>query len=437
MEPKKIVIVDDEEILTWIMSKTLSKDQKKYEIIVANDGNKALEIMESVPIELVITDIRMPGMSGLDLLDEIRKKHPKTKVIIMTAYGNPEVQKEANERGCLHYLEKPFKIEDLRSLILDAIKVSKKGFMGHISDLQLTDIIQLNCLGRMKNALSISMDDLTGMIYFQDGEIVHAECGHDKGEQALFTILAWDGGDFSTISDEEPADRSIDRSWQELLIEAMRRKDEGQSDAGSNVKPKGKTETEKRKPEANREEVDFDAPEIDYSTGQPSSEGPGETDRSSSERGSASLAIDSQSVAQQIPREAIDVPRPRSTKEKAVALQNILLDWQANSEEIQGAAVVSLEGLILAAHVSQGGITGEQLGALTATIFKIGNKGVKALRRGTLQELYLRGSQGTLHLYCIDSTAILSVLARPDANMGMVHIESREQCKRVAQVFGL
>jgi CheY-like chemotaxis protein len=440
MEPKKVLIVDDEEILTWIMSKTLSKDQRKYEILVANDGNKALEIMETAPVELVITDIRMPGMSGFDLLEEIRLKHPKTKIIIMTAYGNPDVQKEASERGCLHYLEKPFKIEDLRNLILDAIKVSKKGFMGHISDLQLTDIIQLNCLGRMKNALSITMDDVKGVIYFQDGEIIHAECGNIKGEEAVYTILGWDGGDFQTISDEEPLEKSINRSWQELLIEAMRRKDEGHSNKSTKGRAAKQHEGQGHGKDATREEVDFDAPEIDYSTGQPAStESEAPAVSSSRQKGASTDAFRSP-VAEQIPKEAIDYAKssqPHSTKEKAALLHKILVEWQENSEEIQGAAVVTLDGFMLAAHVSHGRTTGEQLGALTASVYKIGSKGLKALKRGALQELYLRGAQGTLHLYCIDSVAILSVLARPDANMGMVHIESREQCKRVGQVFGL
>jgi CheY-like chemotaxis protein len=226
--PKKVLIVDDEEILTWIISKTLSKDRKKYEVMVANDGNRATEIMANTSVDLVITDIRMPGISGLDLLEHIREHYPQTKVIIMTAYGNPEVQREATDRGCLHYLEKPFKIEELRNLILDAVKVNKKGFVGRVADMQLTDIIQLNCLGKMKTALSISKDDQEGMIYFQDGEIVHAECGKLSGEEALFTVVGWEGGDFTTKSGETAPVKTIKQPWQELLIEAMRRKDEGQ-----------------------------------------------------------------------------------------------------------------------------------------------------------------------------------------------------------------
>jgi CheY-like chemotaxis protein len=439
--PKKVLIVDDEEILTWIMSKTLSKDRKKYEVLVANDCNKALEVMGSVPVDLVITDIRMPGMSGLDLLEQIRERHPETKVIIMTAYGNPEVQKEANERGCLQYLEKPFKIEDLRNLILDAIKVNKKGFVGKVADLQLTDIIQLNCLGKMKTALSVSKEDLEGVIYFQEGEIVHAECGGQVGEVALFTILGWEGGDFTTMSGAEPLEKTLDRPWQELLIEGMRQKDEGRAPGSDSPQAVNLADTDAPGLSLQGEEEEFDAPEIDYETGHPRGRRePLRVVLPGTAREESPSQPPSPSVLERIPRESIEEPkevRPRSIKEKAAMIQKILVDWQKNTEEILGATVVTPDGMTLGAHVVHGGITGEQLGAFTASIFKVGSKSVKALQRGALEELYLRGSQGTVYLYVIGSGAILSVLARPDANMGMVHIESREQCKRVAQVLGL
>src|SRR5512136_3432974 len=93
---KKVLIVDDEETLKWSMSKSLSKDKDKYEVIIANNGKEALTLLKDNKIDLVISDIRMPDINGLDLLVKIKKEYPETKVIIMTAYGSPDVQKEAN-----------------------------------------------------------------------------------------------------------------------------------------------------------------------------------------------------------------------------------------------------------------------------------------------------------------------------------------------------
>jgi len=434
--PKKVLIVDDEEILTWIMSKTLAKDRKRYEVLVANDCSKALQIMDEVPIDLVITDIRMPGMSGLDMIEEVRQRHPDTKVIVMTAYGSPEIQKEAINRGCLYYLEKPFKIEELRSLILDAIKVSKKGFVGRVADLQLTDIIQLNCLARMKTALSVSKEDMEGIIYFEDGEIVHAQCGSKTGEAALFEILKWEGGDFSTLSGAEASTRTINRPWQELLIEGMRQKDEGAGGEGGGPEAVNLRETEDE--EEDYEEDDFGAPEIDYETGQPKV-AQGSKDSLDS-TASQETPLETISVAETIPKEVIRDPfkeRPRSTKEKAKLIQKLLADWQKESEEIQGAAVVTTDGIALGAHLSKSRLTQEQFSALTGQIFKVGRKASRATGRGELEEMYIKGAVGTLYLYLIESKAVLGVIASADANMGVVHLESREKCRRIANILGL
>lgn len=434
--PKKLLIVDDEEILTWIMSKTLAKDRKRYEILVANDCSKALQIMDEVPIDLVITDIRMPGMSGLDMIEEVRQRHPETKVIVMTAYGSPDVQKEALNRGCLYYLEKPFKIEELRSLILDAIKVSKKGFVGRVADLQLTDIIQLNCLARMKTALSVSKEDMEGVIYFEDGEIVHAQCGSKTGEAALFEILKWEGGDFSTLSGAEATNRTINRPWQELLIEGMRQKDESAGAQEASSDPISLRETEDE--EEDYDEEDFGAPEIDYETGQPKvSRGPSELMEITD---SQETPLEQPSVVEAIPKEEVGAPlreKPKSTKERARLVQKLLLDWQKESEEIQGAAVITTDGIPLGVHLSKSRLSGEQFSALTAQIFKVGRKASRATGRGELEELYLRGKLGTLYLYLIESKAVLGVIAAPDANMGVVHLESREKCRKIASILGL
>jgi YesN/AraC family two-component response regulator len=222
---KKVLIVDDEETLTWSMAKSLSKDKDKYEVIIANNGREALNYLEKNRIDLVITDIRMPDINGLDLLVKVRKEYPQTKVIIMTAYGSSDVQKEANQRGSLYYVEKPFEISDIRKIIIDLIG-KKKGFRGKLVGLQLTDIIQMNCLSRLTTALIITRDAEKGIIYLNEGEIIHAECGEQKGAEAFYSILSWQEGEFVSNIGFIPPVQTIYQNWEHLLIEAMRRSDE-------------------------------------------------------------------------------------------------------------------------------------------------------------------------------------------------------------------
>jgi DNA-binding response OmpR family regulator len=225
---KKVLIVDDEEDLTWSISKNLSRDKEKFDIICVNSGREALQVLAQTDVDLVVSDIRMPEISGLELLLEIKEKYSHIKVIIMTAYGTPDYEKVAFERGCIYYLEKPFEISHLRDVIIDSL-TEKKGFVGQVSDFELSDIIQMNCLGRITTALYVEQNNQSGVIFFRDGNIVHAENATSKGEDAFYDILSWDGGRFSSKRGLETTEESIFKGWQSLLLEGMKRADEGQA----------------------------------------------------------------------------------------------------------------------------------------------------------------------------------------------------------------
>jgi len=143
----------------------------------------------------------------------------------MTAYGSSEVQVEANKLGCLKYIEKPFEINEIRQLIIGSIQ-EKKGFEGTISEFQLTDLIQMNCLGRMTTALYIEHEGTQGEIYFDEGNIVHAKYDNVEGEEAFYEILSWEGGNFTVEREKAPPKETIIKGWQSVLLEGMKRLDE-------------------------------------------------------------------------------------------------------------------------------------------------------------------------------------------------------------------
>lgn len=222
---RKVLIVDDDEDITWTLTRRLSKDNDIFEVLSANSGRDALGILNNVPVDIVITDVRMPEVSGLELLLEIKDRFPSTKVIIMTAYGSSDIQQEANSRGCFQYIEKPFEVRDLRQIILEGIQ-EEKGFRGNVSDFQLSDIIQLNCLGRLTISLNVRGENEKGTIYFRDGNIVHAEVNDLEGEPAFHHIMHWKGGEFSINKESLVPQETIFNSWQSLLLESLRQIDE-------------------------------------------------------------------------------------------------------------------------------------------------------------------------------------------------------------------
>lgn len=88
------------------------------------------------------------------------QKYPRIGGIVMVAYGLPETEEEASNRGSLYYIEKPFEMNKLEDVIATSFEL-EKGFEGHIASIQLTDLIQLNCLRKATNALTVPSENQT------------------------------------------------------------------------------------------------------------------------------------------------------------------------------------------------------------------------------------------------------------------------------------
>jgi DNA-binding NtrC family response regulator len=111
----RILVVDDEATQRELVCGFLKK--QGYEILAAPNGERALEIFRQEPVELILTDQRMPNISGLDLIKAARGINPESHVIVMTAYGNIETAVEAMKAGAADYLTKPLNLEELRHKI--------------------------------------------------------------------------------------------------------------------------------------------------------------------------------------------------------------------------------------------------------------------------------------------------------------------------------
>jgi len=117
MAHKRILVVDDEPLMREFISETLRR--RKYEVKIATDGAHALEQLDSWTADLVISDIKMPKMNGMELLDKLTRTYPATDVIMITAYGTVDDAVKAIKKGAYDYIQKPFTAEEL------AIKVNK------------------------------------------------------------------------------------------------------------------------------------------------------------------------------------------------------------------------------------------------------------------------------------------------------------------------
>jgi len=119
---KRILVVDDEVRLAFLLKQTLLNLGPEYDIETANTAQDALKVMEGAPCDLVITDCRMDGMGGLELMRAIKSRHPETLVILMTAYSSPDIEAEAQRLKAYRYITKPFPMEDFQNLVQEALR---------------------------------------------------------------------------------------------------------------------------------------------------------------------------------------------------------------------------------------------------------------------------------------------------------------------------
>ncbi len=118
---EKILIVDDEPDMLKLLSMTLQK-KTPYHVTITNNPVEALTLAKSGEFDLVITDLKMPGLDGMELLDAVKKINPDTPVIMITAYGTIESASEAMSKGGFDFITKPFRIEQILFTIEKAIK---------------------------------------------------------------------------------------------------------------------------------------------------------------------------------------------------------------------------------------------------------------------------------------------------------------------------
>ena len=115
----RILVVDDERSMRTVLRTMLRRDG--YEIREADNGLRALELVrEEGPFEVVLTDLKMPGIDGLELLQILAEETPETAVVILTAHGSVDSAVQAVKRGAFDYLEKPFDRQHLRDTIQKA-----------------------------------------------------------------------------------------------------------------------------------------------------------------------------------------------------------------------------------------------------------------------------------------------------------------------------
>lgn len=218
---RRILIVDDEEFFRLSAKEALELHDPKARIETAADGREALERLSSEDFEILITDVKMPVMDGLELLSRLSETRFRGRIVVLSAFLDPQIEATALQRGALQLLEKPVDFEELIGAIEDTENVS------HVEGLSVAGFVQLVEMEGLSTHLYLQSDDTQGSLYFEAGRLIDAQCGGLQGEVAAIEVLSW--------SDPPPKigmlpfkkrQRTIESSIGFLILESARLQDE-------------------------------------------------------------------------------------------------------------------------------------------------------------------------------------------------------------------
>lgn len=178
----RILVVDDESIVHSFVSDALEDDG--FNILTASNGMEALEIFEREPVDLLITDIRMPKMDGVELVKRAKAIKPDLMVIYMTGYANLNSAKDAIKQGASDYIMKPFELNEIRQAVYKAIDQIKKEAKVSTSEEQLDRINDLNqmlfTVGDKKSLITVSLKFALMQLNASCGSVLYWDSNQEK-----------------------------------------------------------------------------------------------------------------------------------------------------------------------------------------------------------------------------------------------------------------
>src|SRR3954470_14496152 len=207
----RILVVDDEKVIRDMLADFLGMEG--YVVRTAEDGTTALGELEKGHYDLVISDLKMPRMGGIQLLDAIGKTAPDALTVIMTGFGTVETAIDAMKRGAYDYVLKPFKLDEVVHVVQRGIEKQRMA----AENLRLREALSLYKVSEAI-AASLSLDQVL--------ETVADSCLHEVRADLLSTWL--DGGEASPFEREHrrgasgPPEASVGRLDPELVVAPLR-----------------------------------------------------------------------------------------------------------------------------------------------------------------------------------------------------------------------
>jgi len=237
----KILLVDDNPMVLGMLRQSLAP---LAIVSTATDGADALLKAVDDPPDLLVSDYRMPGMDGRQLVEKLKSRPATAGVsVVLLATKNDISEKLSQQDPADDFVEKPFFLKDATHRIkrvIDKIALEKMAragstngvLRGSLSQMNVIDLVQSLEMGRKSCLLTLTNEKERCEIYFTEGQVVHAAYGSLTGDEAVFKVLRWMGGNFQIDFEGKTTAQTTRLRTQGLLMEGLRLLDESRRDLG-------------------------------------------------------------------------------------------------------------------------------------------------------------------------------------------------------------
>lgn len=217
---KTVLIVDDERLFLSSLADVLPSYFEDLKVLTAEDGSEAIITLHTEDVDLVVTDLKMPLMDGFQLLVYMLNKQINIPVVVMTAFGTPDIEQQVSAFGAVGWIEKPIDTQVLADTIKECF-LRQEGLnrrvRGNLKGITLATFLKILETESKTCTLRVISEQRVGTIYFKAGELVNAEHELRRGEQALFEILNWHPEEITLENVCKKKDRVITRTLTQLL----------------------------------------------------------------------------------------------------------------------------------------------------------------------------------------------------------------------------
>jgi CheY-like chemotaxis protein len=242
----KLLVVDDNPMVLGMLHQALAP---LAEVVIASDAADALLKAVDNPPELLVCDYRLPGMDGKQLVEKLKSRPATANFSTVLMASKADISERLSPQDAADdYLEKPFFLKEATRRIkrmIDRIaleKLSKTApsdgvVRGSLAQMNVIDLMQSLEMGRKSCQLTLTKEGEKCEVFFVQGQVKHATYGSLVGDQAVFKVLRWTGGNFQLDFEGKTDKETTQLNTQGLLMEGLRLLDESQRDGGGEAEP--------------------------------------------------------------------------------------------------------------------------------------------------------------------------------------------------------